>query len=174
MINRINKEREKRIDEISQKVAQIIKVVANDCMKMNKELGVLDELNIGNYMPTPQEIARYYGLRIEYKKMANEILSYLNRKLLTIYISEKYINERYVVEKLVAHELGHFFMDNSSLSAMNNDVLNEFLPEEIIKEYEANVFAVFLMPQIMAGEQWDKFSPRILNRKVYKRVKKDD
>lgn len=167
-----NQEREKRLNEISQKVNFIVKAVGNDSV-IRKENSVCEVeekgIPIRNILPSPLTVAKYFGLRIEYREMPEEIPSYLKREKLTIYISNWYIKDRYVTSKLVAHELGHFFIDDSLISAMNNDSLNDFLPAEVIKEYDANVFAILLMPQILGKKQknWKDYSPELLNRIIY-------
>ena len=166
-----NKEFDTCIDRITGLVANIIEVVGDDRATVKEKLDGIDGLK---YIPTPFEIAKYYGIRIVYKRMAGLEPSYLNRKMLTVFISDKYRKDEYTSRKLIAHELGHFFLDNSPLSAMNGDILNEYLPMETRQEYEANVFAVLLMPQIMCGEPWEDYSPRILNRKVYKKLFKEN
>lgn len=57
---------------------------------------------------------------------------------------------------------------------MNDDDINEYLPEEIMKEYRANIFAILLMPQIMGGNSWAYLSPKLLNRKVFKNLIKEN
>ena len=118
--------------------------------------------------PTPFQIAEYYGIKCQY------IPSYLNKDKKMIYISDVYKNDSYGSRQLCAHELGHFFLHDSQFSAMNNDSINEFLDKETIKEYEANVFSILLMPQIMGADykDWHNFSPRKLNRILYDRVMK--
>lgn len=164
------------ITQIAPKVKQIIDVVGEECYEKEKWLLILEEKNIkiNNILPTPIQIARYYGIRIEYKEIDGDMPSYFKREKLTIYVSNKYKNNSYTTSKLVAHELGHFFMDDCELSAMNDDILNEYLPEETMKEYKANIFAILLMPQIMGGNSWEKLSPRLLNRKVFNKIIKEN
>lgn len=172
MRQKYNSESTECIAQIAPLVNKIINVVGEQYVEEEKWLSILEEknLNVTNVLPTPLQIAKYYGIRIEYKKIEGEIPSYFKRERLTIFVSSEYKNKTYATSKLVAHELGHFFMDNSELSAMNNDVLNEYLPEEEMKEYRANVFAILLMPQIMGGKSWENLSPKLLNRKVFKNL----
>lgn len=177
-----NKKNEKYIKKIQRKVAQIINEVGDavdkDYAKENEELlqAIVKvkgkNIKYIQYLPDSFDIARYYDIKIEYVKLEGEIPSYLKRekKKTIIFISDKYRNDSYRSKKFVAHELGHFFLDSTSLAAFNNDFLNMILPREKMREYAANIFAVTLMPQIMAGEQWEKCSPDVLNRKVYKKL----
>lgn len=160
---------QKRIDEISEVVKQLEKIVGEDCKEMNKnkEIEMLENRGFENinYMPTPFEIAEYYGIRCEFKqiKRKNE-LSYFSRESFTIYISDRYCEDDYKVRHLCAHELGHYFLHQNRMPAMNN-YLNK-----TNEEYEANVFSILLMPQIMAGCQWEAMSPKELNSIIYEKV----
>ena len=176
MRKKYSKEYEECMAKITPKVKQIIGVVGKQCAERGNWLSILEEKNyiINRVLPTPLQIAKYYGIRIEYKKIEGDIPSYFKREKLTIYVSNEYRNKRYAPSKLVAHELGHFFLDNSELSAMNDDDINEYLPEEIMKEYRANIFAILLMPQIMGGNSWAYLSPKLLNRKVFKNLIKEN
>ena len=164
-----NKRYKRCIDEIERIAAHIIEEVGNAYIGRHTELLLL-EGKIGKYLPDSFEIAEYLKINIVYKKIEGEMPSYFNRELSTIFISDRYINDGYKSKGFVAHELGHFLLDDNTLSAMNNDILNEYLPCETMKEYKANVFAVILMPQIMGKESWADCSPRILNRRVYNKL----
>lgn len=176
MGNKHNKKSAECITQIAPAVKKIIEAVGKECTEKEKWLSILEEKNfkITTVLPTPLQIAKYYGIRIEYKEMDGDMPSYFKRERLTIFVSSEYRNKKYATSKLVAHELGHFFMDDSELSAMNDDVLNEYLPEEVMKEYRANVFAILLMPQIMGGKSWEYLSPKLLNRKVFKNLIKEN
>lgn len=164
-----NMKHKRYIKKANRKVARIIKEVSADYTKKHAELLQLKDANI-KYLPDPFVIAEYYKIKIVYKKMESEEPSYLDRKKNTIFISDKYLDDKYRSKKFVAHELGHYFMDSSSLAALNNDILNRSLPTEKMNEYGANVFAIILMPQIMGGEEWTECSPDVLNRKAYNRL----
>lgn len=166
----------KLIKWITRKVAQIRKPVANEYATARGELKLLDGFQKVEYMPSPFEIADYYGIDYKFVSLEGSMpsyLSYTDNKIVTIYISDRYRKESYMAKLLCAHELGHYFLHDIQDAAMNNDILNYYLPDEIKKEYEANVFAIILMPQIMGGHPWEKDSPRILNRKVYKKVQEE-
>lgn len=164
--------KEKSIAKIAQKVARIKGKVAGDCIKLHEELKMLECFKDVKYMPTPFEIADSYGIKYEFIKMDGDIPAYLSETPApgVIYISDKYSKESMEGRFLLSHELGHYFLHDCKSYAMNNDILNEYLPEETMKEYEANVFSLLLMPQFMGGYEWEKHSPKILNRKIYKRV----
>ena len=159
----------KKQEECIHTVAQIVKKYAGPVIEQfSKDLG--DEKIF--IQPTPFQIAEYYGIECQYIELKGDMPSYLNKDKKIIYISDIYENDSYGARQLCAHELGHYFLHDSQLGAMNNDSLNEFLDEETIKEYEANVFSILLMPQIMGADymDWHNFSPRKLNRILYSRV----
>ncbi len=173
----MSKNNKKQINNVKKILAPIIRRVGRHSKSQHEELTFIEGTTpyiIDKYCPTPFEIADYYGLKIKYIKITDtDIISYLKREVSTIFISDKYENNKYISKKIVAHELGHFFMDKDPLSALNNDELNKYLPEEIEKEYNANIFAILLMPQIMEGMEnsnWQKYSPKILNQRVYKKI----
>lgn len=161
--------RENIIKQIAGIVRRIKKPVADAAR--HKELKIFEGMEKVEYMPTPFEIADFYGIKYKFVELSDEMPSYLSQGLGIIYISNAYPKESYMARILCAHELGHFFLhDASQPYAMNNDSLNEYLPEEVQKEYEANIFSVLLMPQIMAEKTWESFSPQKLNREVYKKI----
>ncbi|MBD5475534.1 MAG: ImmA/IrrE family metallo-endopeptidase [Lachnospiraceae bacterium] len=165
------KSKQKRIDEIAEVVKQLEKVVGDDCKKMNKEIEILENQGLESidYMPTPFEIAEYYGIRCVFKQIKNRNeLSYFSRESLTIFISDRYCEDDYKARHLCAHELGHFFLHHNRISAMNNYL------SKTNEEYEANVFSILLMPQIMAGSQWEAMSPKKLNSIIYRKVFKNE
>ena len=164
---------EKRIDEIAKIAMRIKEAVAEDYyIKRDKEeIRMLEEQGLKDieYMPTSFDIAKYFCIGYEYIEIEGNEPSYLMREEFKIYISEKYRDNSYATRHLLAHELGHFFLHDKLVSEMN------IFPHRIQEEYEANVFSIFLMPQIAEGAQWEKLSPRKLNRKIYNKVfKKDD
>lgn len=164
----MRKENQEHIEKIKEIVAHVVSEVGNFIMKSSKELEIVGEsadLPIKKVIPNAFQIAEYYGIKIVRKDLKGEISAYFNRELSTIFVSNIY--DSYEEQFVVAHELGHFFADDSPLSALNDDVLNRSLPSEMIKEYEANVFAILLMPQIMRGKPWRDYSPGLLNRRVY-------
>lgn len=164
------KERERLIDEIAKKVALIKKPVANYYGSIHEELKVLDSIEGMEgieYIPSPFEIADYYGIKCKFKRIEGDIPSYVNRRLGTIYISDIFRRESYEARFLCAHELGHYFLQNMNVATMDG---GELLAEDIMDEYEANVFTILLMPQIMAGKPWKDYSPKLLNRKMYRRA----
>lgn len=133
----------------------------------------MEEVGIIEYIPTPFEIADFYGIECRFAGMEEDIPSYLSAEEKIIYISKKYLYADYEARILCAHELGHYFLhDRSQKYAMNDDILNLYLSEETQKEYQANVFSVLLMPQIMAGKSWNQLSPVRLNREIYQKVMK--
>lgn len=168
MINN-NKRYQKCIDGIKQLAARIIDDVGNAYIGKHAEL-LLVERRIARYLPDSFEIAEYFNINVIYKRIEGEMPSYFNRETSTIFISDKYVNDNYKSKGFVAHELGHFLLDDSTLSAMNNDSMNDYLPVETMKEYKANIFAIILMPQIMGKESWLDYSPRKLNRMVYNKL----
>lgn len=168
---------EKYINQIAQRVANIKKPVADYYAMQHAELKMFENLQGVQYLPTPFEIADYYNIDYEFVRLEGNMPSYLSEGGLgTIFISNAYCKESYKARILCAHELGHYFLHDTYAegAAMNIDYLNEYLPLETQKEYEANVFAILLMPQIMAGYPWKEYAPRILNRKVYKKVLEQD
>lgn len=163
--------REKIQYEISQRVIQLKRPVAEAYAINHEELRIFEGTIDIEYMPNPFEIADYYKIGYKFAEWKGEMPSYLSRGTGIIYISSLYSKESYKARILCAHELGHYFLhDASQQYAMNNDCLNEYLPEEVQKEYEANVFSILLMPQIMAGKAWDSFSPKRLNREIYQKI----
>lgn len=162
----------KCIAKIGRKVGKIKDKVAKECAKLHEELKMLEGLKGMKYLPTPFEIADAYGIKYQFIEMDGEVPAYLSATPGPgiIYISNKYSTESIEAKFLCAHELGHYFLHGYKSYAMNNDILNEYLPEETMIEYEANVFSLLLMPQFMGGCEWEKYSPKMLNRKVYNKV----
>lgn len=162
----------KCIARIAREVRKIKDRVAGDCAKTHKELKMFESFKDVKYLPTPFEIADSYGIRYEFIEIDGNVPAYLSEAPAPgiIYISNQYSKESIEARFLCAHELGHYFLHDYKSYAMNDDILNEYLPEETMKEYEANVFSLLLMPQFMGGCEWEKHSPKILNRKVYKKV----
>ena len=161
MTKKEHKIRDKRIREISQEVERI-KVLWNEAdLEKNRGLEFLKNVT---YIPSPIDIAAFYGIRIEFRALERDVPSYLEKDKMTIYISNKYKDNNYVVRHLCAHELGHFFLHDKKRVEMN------IFSSKTIEEYEANVFSILLMPQIMGGEQWEKYEPKILNMKMYNKI----
>ncbi len=172
----MRKENNKKIiNMIAKKVANISRPVADEYIKQHKELEIFPEFCNVEYIPTPFEIADFYSIDYHFIKLEGEIPSYLTYSLGVgdIFISDRYRKESFEAKILCAHELGHFFLHKNEVWTMNNDYLVECMPESTLKEYEANVFTIFLMPQIMVGSQWENLSPKILNRKVFKKATRD-
>ena len=164
----MKKKREKRIDEIARIAMRIKQAVSTDyhVKRDTEELRLLEEQGLKDveYMPTPFDIAKYYGIRYEFQEMEGSEPSYLMRENMTIYISKKYLKNNYITRLILAHELGHFFLHNKPVSEMY------IFPHRIVEEYEANIFSILLMPQIVEGEQWENLTPRKLNKKIYNKV----
>lgn len=154
-----NRKRKKRISEIGKKVVNIkeayTRFLKND--DDNSSLGL-------ERLPSPYEIARFYGIKYKFVDLEGDVPSYINKHNFTIYISNRYRNNDYVARHLCAHELGHFFLHEKFVAEMNNSTDNE------IEEYEANVFAILLMPQIMGGKKWESMEPKVLNTEVYEKI----
>lgn len=162
------KEQEKCIYKASKQLQKVKKRVIEHNSNLPKEL--ILNINV-DYIPTSFEIADTYNINCVYKKMDGDKPSYYDDFRRTIYISDRFGINSYEAKFLCAHELGHYFMqDDVEMVAMNIDELNRFLPEEIMKEYEANVFAILLMPQFMAGQPWEDYLPLRLNRKIYDKI----
>lgn len=164
--------------DIADKVIEIRKPVANFYWIMRKEVRAISNMgcfeNI-EYIPTPFEIAKYYGIGYVFENIDGDMPSFLTYDPTIIHITDRYTENNYKARILCAHELGHYFLHEDQISAMNNDSLNLFLPEENLKEYQANVFSIFLMPQIMGGQPWETFSINKLNRIVYeKTIERED
>lgn len=164
----MNRKRQDRIKKIANLAMRIKKAVSTECDKA--EIKNIEEHGLGDlkYLPTVFEIARYYGIRYEFEEIKGSEPSYLVRENMIVYISEKYRSDKYAVKQLLAHELGHFFLHNRPISEMN------LFPHRRMEEYEANVFSIFLMPQIANGRKWEDFSPRKLNREIYYKIFKND
>lgn len=162
-------ENEKYINSIAPVISRIIDEVRKGTSKKESWIAALEECGL-KILPNSLEIAEYYGIKIEYKKIKGNIPSFFNRGKKTITISDEYINDRYIVLKIVAHELGHFFFDEGELAALNDDDLNRYLEDEIIKEYKANIFAILLMKQIMGNKPWINYSPKLLNSRAYQNI----
>lgn len=165
------------LEAIALKVKEIKAPVAGLYGLLRKEVGAITSIegfeNI-EYMPTPFEIAKYHKIDCVFEKIEGDMPSYLSRNPDVIHITNKYTSENYEARILCAHELGHYFLHENHEYAMNNDSLNLFLPEENLAEYEANVFSILLMPQIMGAQPWEEFSINKLNRIVYEKTIKRD
>ncbi len=164
---------ETRIKEIAKKVMEIRKPVSGFYSLLRSEVREIKKIDIFidvDYMPTPFEIAKFYGISYLFKKIDGNMPSYISDDPPCIYISDVYNEQSYAAKILCAHELGHYFLHDGQASAMNNDSLNLYIPEESIKEYEANIFSIFLMPQIMRNESWESFPINKLNRLVYEKT----
>lgn len=156
------RERTKIINNIATEVAGLREPVAKFYIKNYKELKMCKM----NYLPSPFEIADYYNIKYKFTKTTNGKPSFLSKGLGTIFISDEYTKDSYKSKILCAHELGHYHMHASTEEY-------DFSYENLIQEYEANVFAVLLMPQIMAGQPWETYTPRQLNQLVYEKVIKN-
>lgn len=166
-----NKERRKAlIKEIEEKAQDIMKIVSDDYVKSHVDYMRVGDSIINNYIPTPFDIAKFWGIRYVYKKMPGNMPSYFKRKKLKIFISDKYKDNRYMTQLIIAHELGHFFADSDELSAMNNDILNICLSTENKKEYMANVYALYFEPRLLIGHHWEEYSYTKLNKEVYNKI----
>lgn len=153
---------DKRIDEIAKLVAKIKKAVNDD---KHRELDNKEKFSeYVEVIPSPFQIAKYIGLRWEFKELEQGVPSYLDREKLIIYISNKYSEGSYIARHLCAHEIGHFLLHKRLVAEMNK------FPSKVIEEYEANVFSIFLMPQIMGGYNWESFTPKELNAMLYDKV----
>lgn len=152
---------EKRRKEISQIVNSVTKSVVEG-LEIGKDIGLFGCQS--RIIPSPFDIAKCYGLRYQFKELDEGVPSYLQREDMIIYISNKYYNNKLAVRNLIAHELGHFFLHNGRLEEMND------FPSKTKEEYEANLFSIFLLPQIVGGEKWkgwEKWRPKRLNRNLY-------
>ncbi len=164
-----------RITEIAKKVMEIRKPVSDFYGLLRNEVREIKKIDFFTeieYIPTPFEIAKYYGINYIFEKIDEYMPSYISDVPYCIHISDMYSEQSYEAKILCAHELGHYFLHEGQVSAMNNDSLNLYLSEENIKEYEANVFSIFLMPQIMKGNNWENFSVNKLNRLIYEKTVK--
>lgn len=164
-----------RITEIAKKVMEIRQPVSDFYGLLRNEVREIKKLDFFieiEYIPTPFEIADYYGIKYIFEEIDGHMPSYISDVPYCIHISNIYSKQNYEAKILCAHELGHYFLHEGQVSAMNNDSLNLYLLEENIKEYEANVFSIFLMPQIMKGDTWENFSINKLNRLIYEKVVK--
>lgn len=161
---------DKRIDEIAKLVAKVKKAVNDDYREIGNKEKTLESNFIKKveFIPSPIQIAKYFGLRCVFKELEQGVPSYFNREELTIYISNRYVNDSYITRHLCAHELGHFFLHERTVAEMNK------FSSKVIEEYEANVFSIFLMPQIMGGYHWETFSPEELNAMLFDKVFKQD
>lgn len=159
------------INRVVREVVQIKENASRACFEIHSELRMFDSFKDVRYLPNPFEIANFYGIEYKFIELEGDMPSYLRQEGTgVICISKRYPPSSYEARILCAHELGHYFLHGSQERAMNNDILNEYLPKEIEKEYEASVFAVLLMPQIMAGEPWESYSPKKLIKKVYEKA----
>lgn len=132
------------IDNIVKRVVEIKKPVSDFYWIQRREMRKMTSMSCFSnveYMPTPFEIAKYHGIGFTFEKIEGDMPSYLSYDPDTIHISDMYIEDNYEARILCAHELGHYFLHKGQMCAMNNDSLNLYLPEESMKEYEANVFA---------------------------------
>lgn len=171
-------ERIKLIEKTSRDAAEIIQRVSEDYIRMNEKRLKVGDCIINKYIPTPFDIAKYYGIRIKYKKMRGNILSYFKRECLIIYISDIFKDKKYLAGQLVAHELGHFFSDCDELSAMNIDSFNEVFPGEVTKEYKANLYALYFEPRMLADYTLkdysvDEINELELNEFIYNKITKN-
>lgn len=153
----ISRKNDKRIDKIAKRVVKIKKDFARSQTKRNSDFSVM-------ILPSPYEIAEFYGITCRFDNLEKDVPSYIDQKNFTIYISNRYRNDDYAARHLCAHELGHFFLHKRPIAEMNN-----FRSKEI-EEYEANVFSILLMPQIMGGHKWENMEPRVLNDMIYKKI----
>lgn len=152
------------------KRTEIIKDIATDVAELSKPVAELyknqySELKMlkMDYLPNPFEIADYFKIKYKFIKIEDGKLSFLSEGIGTIYISDKYIKDSYKSKILCAHELGHYFRHGSHSK-------HYFRSGYLIEEYEANVFAILLMPQIMAGQPWETYNLNQLNQVVYNKI----
>lgn len=160
-----NRKNEKRINKIAKEVVKIKKSLAKSIREDDEnnslEAKIMKSVGI---IPSPYQIANLYGIKCIFDDLEGGVPSYFSRNNFTIYISNKYCEDDYAARHLIAHELGHFFLHKKSLAEMNNFASKE------MEEYEANVFSILLMPQIMGGIKWETLKPKELNEIVYKKV----
>ena len=156
------------MEEIREPVAQYYGYIRREMRQLASATNGLPV----EYMPSPFEIAKYYGVSYQFENIEGDMPSYLTRNPDIIHISNIYQEDNYEARIICAHELGHYFLHDDQQSAMNNDCLNLYIPEENEKEYEANVFAILVMPQIMGGEPWINFSINKLNKRMYEKTVK--
>lgn len=130
--------------------------------------------NIINYSRcnNPFEIAARYDIEVQFIDIIDEgIHAYSNSQTGIIYINKRFSKNSYTAKILCAHELGHVFLHNG-LSAMEyNRYLDSEMTDETIKEYEANIFAITLMPQIAAGHNLFTYRPERLNRYINNKIR---
>lgn len=76
----------------------------------------------------------------------------------------------YTARILCAHELGHIFLHDGVAAMEYNRYVDLKITDETIREYEANIFAVMLMPQIAAGNNVLNYRPEKLNRFINDKI----
>ncbi len=164
MRNKRKMDCKKRIDEISCIVQDVMKTVVKG-LELDSQEYLAGIPFLENIIPTPFNIAELYGIRYEFRELDEDVPSCLLKKEMLICISNKYYNNKLAIRNLLAHELGHFFLHDRPLTE-----INEF-PSKTEEEYEANIFSIFLLPQIVGGEEWkdwEKWEPKELNSKLYR------
>lgn len=119
----------------------------------------------------PFEIAAQYGIDVQFIEIADaNIHAYSNCKTDTIYIDKHFRMNSYTARILCAHELGHIFLHNGVAAMEYNQYVDIEITDETIQEYEANIFAVMLMPQIAAGNNVLNYRPEKLNRFINDKI----
>lgn len=147
-----------------------IKKVTKEYVKVKNTIAKLDDRRDSDLkiqiLLSPYEIMELYRLELVFEDLQGDVPSFHDRFNFKIKISEKYRDDDYAIRQLCAHELGHFFLHKKAFAEMNNFKRKE------IEEYEANIFSILLMPQIMKGVKWQKMKPKELNEMMYNKIKK--
>lgn len=120
----------------------------------------------------PFDIATFYNINCQFVDLPENISAYSNSKDCTIYINKCFKVDNYSAKILCAHELGHIFLHYNDIAAMEyNRYIDSKITDESIKEYEANIFAILLMPQIAKGENLFNYRPERLNRYIHNKLR---
>lgn len=102
----------------------------------------------------PFELCKIFDIKIHFLPLENGLFGFADishsteqpiKERATIFISSKVSS--YAQKIICAHELGHILLQkNQTLSLFDSDN-----PANSLSEYEANIFAIELLPQIYTG-----------------------
>ena len=132
----------------------------------------VDELTKKYKNAPPFEIAAFLGIVCKFKNLPEGINAYSIYEKSIIYISDRFKENSYSAKIVCAHELGHLLLQaHSGTFEYNFTLYRNSATKDGMLEYEANIFAALLMPQITQGRDPFSYHPeklyRCLNDKIF-------